>query len=145
MPSTHDYGKRNCMECGTEFTAVRPWTVTCSLECKEKRDIRLKRASKREYYHRNKEQQVNLKTQLEDSLKHIKFLEEELERLRKTKILPELESCERLSLKAIQLPCGTRRECFKPKRCVKCPESANEADIFDPMTLDKAVSFGSIK
>ncbi|MBQ9407414.1 MAG: hypothetical protein IJU37_11850 [Desulfovibrio sp.] len=34
--------------------------------------------------------------------------------------------CKRMHLKAMNLPCGTRKECFTPTRCEKCPEDAVE-------------------
>ena len=137
----HDYGERECLECGKKFQPERAWTVTCSKTCNVNREKRLKKASKRAFYHKRKREYKEMQEKLVESMEHIKFLEEELERVKKAKVLPELQHCERLSLKAIQLPCGQRHECFKPKRCAKCPDGANENEAFNPDKISRYLDF----
>lgn len=48
----------------------------------------------------------------------------------KTGFKPQMQFCERMGVKAINLPCGKREECFNKPRCRRVPAGAtNPVDI----------------
>lgn len=125
MDSIYDYGERTCLECGKKYQATYAQQLTCSEACKKARMRRVTRARGRAYHQRRKDMLETLRNNLaaitqerDELLVEVKRLHEELA----TKVpvkKPSKQWCERLKLKADELPCGERPECFANPTCDK--------------------------
>ncbi|MBQ3569576.1 MAG: hypothetical protein IJA20_02760 [Methanocorpusculum sp.] len=137
METEHIYGERKCLICDTVFYPKRIWDITCKPECRTEWQRRRWRKNSKDVKARRKQRMEDLIKQLGDAQKHIEFLEGEIKRLQQKISTKDLMTCERMSLRATQLLCGQRHECFKPERCSQCPEDATIENAFDPATLVK--------
>lgn len=137
MTTEHIYGERTCLICGKSFYPKRIWDITDTPECHTEWQRRRYRKNAQRTRARRKQQYEDMVKQLADAQNQIKFLEEEIQRLQQKVSAKELLTCERMSLRALRLPCGLRYECFKPERCSQCPEDATIDAAFDPATLVK--------
>ena len=139
-----DYGERTCMNCGKKFDATYLQQVTCSDACKKERMRIQHRESAKGRWPKHKamieelrnslavvsQDRDELKAQVEKLTHENKRLHEELskalfDKLQASKVVvqpPKKSSkqwCERLKLKAEELPCGNRPECFVEPICDK--------------------------
>lgn len=127
-----DYEKRICLVCGNEFEPLYAAQITCPGQCRKKRNsIRSQKYRlKRKAYVAGLEQALQEKEAIIESLqKEVKDLKAQLKNFEqaKTKSSPagdfmrehELQTCERMNLRAIILPCGEREECWHPQKCKK--------------------------
>lgn len=137
MTTEHIYGERTCLICGKTFYPKRIWDVTDTPECHTEWQRRRYRQKAERARAKRKQKYENMVKQLRDAQAHIEFLEGEIKRLQQKVSVKELLTCERMSLRALRLPCGLRHECFKPERCSQCPEDATIDKAFDPATLVK--------
>ena len=140
-----EYGERKCLSCGKTFTALRPWHITCSVECRNARNTKLKQERNKRFtqtaiklvemqkkYEAAQNEIASLKAQLEKLARELKndkeqlfdnaTEKEEVKKAIKTAMAkPEMLFCERMNVRALNLPCGKREECFQKPKCKKVP------------------------
>lgn len=138
-----EYGTRACLVCGKEFEVAYPSQLTCSLECRKKRNNQ----RHQRYRQKQKERLLNLEAVIKEKDAVIASLQAELKILKaqvkkiesKTfkssqvenfKAAHKLETCERMKLSALNLPCGLRNECWEPSKCDKNKHSARPEKIY---------------
>lgn len=154
-----DYGERKCLVCGKVFEPVKPQQVCCSAKCQAERgkelsrkwaakhrpsllklleaqELRIVRLEKlvKELHGLETEDYANiLGDQIEPELEPEPESEPEPDKIEQLmeQALPTLKECKRMRLKALNLPCGKRVECFEPKRCKQCPPGAKAISIND--------------
>lgn len=115
----NNYGQRSCLFCGKMFTAVKLQQFFCSQDCGRKRKNERKRASRKRCEDR-------IKAEIEELKARVRELEGECERLsanlqdalKKNQIVSKTSVdsstwpyCQRMRLRAKNLPCGEREEC----------------------------------
>lgn len=89
------YGTRNCLVCKREYEAKYASQLTCSEECRLKRELEFKRLYCREYRARKKAELLALKEMLEEKTAALKSAEESNAELKNEleKVKKELENC----------------------------------------------------
>lgn len=135
------YGTRKCLQCGQNFEAQYAAQVVCSKACahlhrnKQKRESASRLRAKNVEYLRNllaemdrmREEIASLKEQLADARNALSEVEKdhhpvdesqelsEPDKVRKVDTAcSEMKECKRMHLRAMNLPCGLREECFTP-------------------------------
>lgn len=135
------YGTRKCLQCGNEFDAGFPAQIVCSTSCMKIRRRDQKRASSARGRARRKKYLLDLLAEMDQMRKEIASLKEQLAEASKQtplqyevcsptkgstnsslpdkgceieKIRPYMKECKRMHLRAMNLPCGLREECYTP-------------------------------